>query len=436
MFPEATTLGARRHHCSGLLLAERGGDLRLIEVISAGAAATDLSIRQLAKFHAGNAAQQLARLPADALRMREVAGIVIGDLAWKPSAGRRLAQAEPLEKHAHIEHALAERFRARLVRRAREHEVILVHGGAAAGGIGEDGLHIERESVEVAPGKGLRGPQISGVPGQPAAAALPGRRHHLYAVAREHLDGGRVDVGIEHALRATQQQGDAGAAFSASRRHHRPALRGGNLLGHQIEHRLERRRRHWTEHFAKLPQPRGHPEPCRKRNGLRGNQPPEPFAQRPLHHRLRERAKWTDEIAIGHAAGAGRFARQATQATVHVRLRRRQRQRAFEHLFHQHDTPARRIHLLSQLAIRGACRQAKAAMHAGLHRAGHRRPERPERLRWDLVQHQSSREGNRCTGSSAFFTAGVIAGCGRRPSQSGASPRKVTPESPSFRRHS
>ena len=63
--PRGHHFGARRDDCSGLLLAELGGDLRLIEVVGAGAAAAHLGIGQFAEFHAWNTAQQFARLAAE-----------------------------------------------------------------------------------------------------------------------------------------------------------------------------------------------------------------------------------------------------------------------------------------------------------------------------------------------------------------------------------
>src|SRR5262245_13376395 len=50
--------------------------------------------------------------------------------------------------------------------------------------------------------------------------------------------------------------------------------------------------------------------------------------------------------------------------------------------------------------------------------------------------HQSSSDGNRFTGSSASFTADVIFVCDRAPHRKGASPRRVSPHSPSLRNSS
>ena len=275
------------------------------------------------------------------------------------------------------------------------------------------------------------------MPRQPAAATLPSGHDDLHSAAREHVDGGRIDVGIEDPLRAASEQGDAGAPFPLGRRHLRPVLCRRNLIRNQIEHRPQTSPGQADAAFSQtIPAMRRNPEPRGKRNRLRGEKAAEFLTPRPLHLRLRERAEGADEIAIGDSTGTGRFARQAAQTTVHMWLYGGQRQSAFEHFLHQHNAPPRRIHLLAQLPIRRASRQAKSAMHARLHRVGHGGTERTERLRGDFVQHQSSREGKRFTGSSALFTAQAIAERGRRPSQSGPSPRKVTPDRPSVRRRS
>ena len=78
----------------------------------------------------------------------------------------------------------------------------------------------------------LRRAQIAGVPRQPAAAALGARDDDFDAVAREHFDGGGVDVGIEHLLRAAGEQRHARAAFAAARDvTSRPRCAGGTSSG-------------------------------------------------------------------------------------------------------------------------------------------------------------------------------------------------------------
>ena len=70
-----------------------------------------------------------------------------------------------------------------------------------------------------------------------------------------------------------------------------------------------------------------------------------------------------------------------------MRLRALPRQRSFEHLLHQHDAPARRIHLLAEFLIGRARGETEPAMHARLHRLRHRLAERPKLFRFNRVQH-------------------------------------------------
>jgi len=75
-----------------------------------------------------------------------------------------------------------------------EDEVILVHPGAAAGGVREDCVHIAGKCSEIFPRELLRGADIADVPRERAAARLRGRDDDLDAVAREHGDGRGIDI--------------------------------------------------------------------------------------------------------------------------------------------------------------------------------------------------------------------------------------------------
>ena len=57
-----------------------------------GAAAALLAVRDLDELEAGDRREERARLRADPLRVREVAGVVIGDArgsGWRGARGRR-----------------------------------------------------------------------------------------------------------------------------------------------------------------------------------------------------------------------------------------------------------------------------------------------------------------------------------------------------------
>ena len=72
-------IGPGRHHRARFLFAQRRRDRGLIEIVTAGAAATELTAGDLPQFDAGNRAQQIPRLAAHALRMGQVTGVVVGD---------------------------------------------------------------------------------------------------------------------------------------------------------------------------------------------------------------------------------------------------------------------------------------------------------------------------------------------------------------------
>ncbi len=65
-----------------------------------------------------------------------------------------------------------------------------------------------------------------------------------------------------------------------------------------------------------------------------------------------------------HAAGAGGLAVAAGQAAVKVQLRAARHRRAFEHLLHQVDAPARAVEFVAEQLVGGAGGGAEAAVHA------------------------------------------------------------------------
>src|SRR4051812_9686149 len=71
-------LGAGAEQVARLAPAEVGGGVGLHGVVDARRAAADLPLRRLHDVHPGYRRQQLARLRADALRVGEVTGVVVG----------------------------------------------------------------------------------------------------------------------------------------------------------------------------------------------------------------------------------------------------------------------------------------------------------------------------------------------------------------------
>jgi hypothetical protein len=165
-----------------------------------------------------------------------VAGIVIGDALRLAVAGGFLAQAKPGKEDGDVHHPLGKGFGAGLISGAAQDEVVFAHGGPAPGGVGDDGVHIRREGVEVAAREGAGGVPITGMPRQAATAALAAGDDDLHPVAGEHLDRGSVDIRIEHLLGAAGQQGHAGTAFAASGRDAGPGLGGRHAGRREVEH--------------------------------------------------------------------------------------------------------------------------------------------------------------------------------------------------------
>ena len=110
---------------------------------------------------------------------------------------------------------------------------------------------------------------------------------------------------------------------------------------------------------------------------------------------LRERTEGREQIAVGDTARARGFAGEATEAAVHMRQRVGERERAFEHLLHEHDAAARRVHLLAEFAVRRARGEAESAMHARLDGARHGRSKRAVGFGLDRVKQDA--------GTSAIF---------------------------------
>src|SRR3954452_21727957 len=81
-------LGAGVEQVARLSAAEVGGGVRLHEVVDAGRAAAHLPLRRVDELELRDHPQQVARLRADALRVRQMAGVVVGDLAPQRGALR------------------------------------------------------------------------------------------------------------------------------------------------------------------------------------------------------------------------------------------------------------------------------------------------------------------------------------------------------------
>ena len=107
----ATTSGRASIDVGVFATAQFGGHLRLHEVEDAGAAAADVAVGNRHERDAGNRREQVARLLPDALRVGEVAGVMVGDAHVDPMP-RRARGLEAGEHLGDVAHLRRERLRA------------------------------------------------------------------------------------------------------------------------------------------------------------------------------------------------------------------------------------------------------------------------------------------------------------------------------------
>src|SRR5712692_2635499 len=91
--------------------------------------------------------------------------------------------------------------------------IVFLECGAAAGGVGDDGIEIfVGEGREICPGKIARGIADTGVSGQRSATKLILGDDDFAAVRGEHADGGFIEIRKYDIGDATGEEGDTGAA--------------------------------------------------------------------------------------------------------------------------------------------------------------------------------------------------------------------------------
>ena len=190
-----------------LAIAELLGGRRFHQVVDAGAAAADLGLAHRQQLEAGNRAEQIARRLADALRVREMAGIVVGD-AQRRRLARRGRRTERGQHLADVAHPGGERAGAvRPLRVAGQQLAVLLHRRTASGGVhGDDFDARPLERGDCAAGKAPRFRQPSRMQRERAAASLSAGRDDVAAFGRQHSYAGGVDVREHHPLDAPGEQ--------------------------------------------------------------------------------------------------------------------------------------------------------------------------------------------------------------------------------------
>ena len=218
------------------------------------------------------------------------------------------------------------------------------------------------------------------VHGERAAAGLILRDDDFDTGAAEHADRRPADLRREHLLRAAGEQRDAGAALPHGGLQRGQRTRGRQIGRDEIEHRVKRLRHERLHAARELAGGRGKAEASRIRQRGEHGAAAEPIHERPLPFGLGLHAERREQIAVGDARRTCGDARQAAEAAIDVRQRLLQRQLALEHVLHQEDASARRIHLLAEHAIGGTRGQTESAMHARRHGPRHVRAVRSQMI--------------------------------------------------------
>ena len=209
---------------------------------------------------------------------------------------------------------------------------------------------------------------------QRPAAARAARGHHFHPQARQQTDGGFVDAGCEHLLRATRQQCHARAPDPQRGMHRGGFNRAGrrDIRGRQSQHGTKSLGQHALAGNQTAQRPR------QTRTKQRRPEQPGP-GQYQAQHRpecpLRPGtaiglfdigARMIDQMHVVHAGGARGHAGQARQAAIDVAddLFRRRPVR-FQHVLDQVNAPARTIEFVAQQHEGRTGGGAKSTMHAG-----------------------------------------------------------------------
>ena len=207
-------VGARGLDLRGLAGADPGRQAGVREQERAGSAAADLGRGQLDELQTGDAGDELARLPADALAARQVAGVVVGGAQAGRRSGRRQVQLAGQVLRG-VERARREALRPRRpsrVARQQLRDEALERGAAGRAG----GEHLlAGESPRAPPPR--RAPAAWPCAGRRASAwarrssgsqAAARRSHRRRA---ERRDEGAPDLGVDVGDHAARVEGDARA---------------------------------------------------------------------------------------------------------------------------------------------------------------------------------------------------------------------------------
>ena len=217
---------------------------------------------------------------------------------------------------------------------ALQHVAVVLDRGAAARGVDDDGVdrialldHLG-PGVDVALGHGDAGGLVAHVMDERAAAAGARRHHDVDAAARQQADGGVVDLGPQHLLRAAGEQDHARArARPRSRRCRGPrnSAAAQQPRGRQLEHGGELVEAEAAQQTSERPgEAAPAAAPCGSARGRAARAASRARTKRSLQaaravSSMCARAM-VDEVHVVDAARAGGHAGEAREAAVDVVL--------------------------------------------------------------------------------------------------------------------
>ena len=258
-------LRAGRADGLGLARAERGGDVGMLHVVEAGRPAARVAVGNLHHAQVRHAGQQRPRCPADALRVREMAGVVVRDRQWTwPAEPARSVRAPrgTRRRRARARQTCASAASCARPRNAWPYSFIADPHPAALVTIASTSVGKARASA-VCPL--VRAICLAAVQRERAAAALALRDHDLDAVGRKHPQRRQRDLRRQCLLHAAGQQRYTRAlqALRLRVRRHGDSLR--QLTGQQSDHRSQARRQQALDALGHAAQACARPE---QRRGL------------------------------------------------------------------------------------------------------------------------------------------------------------------------
>ena len=200
--------GLRAGHIPHLLLQKPPRHLGLGQVVDTAATAAAVGVSHLDELEAGDSLQDGARLDAGALGVGEVARVLIGHAPIHASHLRVEGQGDQ-ELTDVLDEGGERGGLLGVVRVVFEELAILLQRRAAAGGVGQNSLHIQgEEDVDVAAGEATGRLKVAGVDRESAAAGLLRRDEHLAAIAGQDAHRGLVEIGVEDRRDTPREQGD------------------------------------------------------------------------------------------------------------------------------------------------------------------------------------------------------------------------------------